>query len=204
MSNGTAYEILDSELRFTGNVISLASDTVVMPDGTSVVRDYVRHPGAVGIVALDEEGQVLLVHQYRHPVREKLWEIPAGLLDVTDEPPLAAAKRELHEEGAVTAEDWHLLLDTYNSPGSSNEAIRVFLARRLHPVADAQRYIGEAEEAGMELRWVPLDEAVSWTMSGRILNAMCGLGVLAAARARSLDWRPLRVADYAWPPPVES
>ncbi len=204
MAEGAPYEVTKSRVHFTGRVISLVSDEVVMPDGATVVRDYIHHPGAVGIVALDESDRVLLVHQYRHPVRRKLWEIPAGLLDVSDEPPLAAARRELHEEGAIIADRWDLLLDTYNTPGSSDEAIRIFLARDVQPVADAERYVGEAEEAGMELRWVDLDEAVSWTMCGRILNAMCSLGVLAAAHARSGGWSGLRPADFLWPPPVDS
>ncbi len=204
MVSTASYSVGRSQVHFTGRVISLVSDEVVMPDGTTAVRDYIRHPGAVGIVAVDEAGRVLLIHQYRHPLRRLLWEIPAGLRDVACEPPLEAARRELHEEGAVTADRWHLLLDTFNSPGSSDEAIRIFLARGLHRVAEVERHVGEAEEAGMELRWVDLDEAVSWTMSGKILNAMCSLGVFAAARERDRGWAGLRPADFSWPPPVVS
>jgi 8-oxo-dGTP pyrophosphatase MutT (NUDIX family) len=197
------YAVRGSRERFSGRVISVFSDEVEMPCGPTVVRDYIRHPGAVGIVALDGADQVLLLRQYRHPVRTILWEIPAGLLDVAGEPPLAAARRELHEEGAVTAERWDLLADAFTSPGSSDEAIRIFLARDLQPVADSERFVGEAEEAGMELHWVALDEVVSWVLGGRILNAMCSVGVLAAARARELGWRVLRPADVPWPPPAD-
>ncbi|MEP6642168.1 MAG: NUDIX hydrolase, partial [Gaiellales bacterium] len=164
----------------------------------SAVRDYVVHPGAVGIAALDDIGRVLLLRQYRHPVRQTLWELPAGLLDVDGEGPLAAARRELYEEGAVRADRWDLLIDGYPSPGGSDEAIRVFLARGLHPVADADRFVGQAEEAGISRHWVDLDEAVSWSLAGEVQNAMCLVGVLAAARARDLGWSPLRASDTAW------
>jgi len=203
MAEGTPYDVTNSQVRFTGRVISLVSDDVVMPDGATVTRDYLLHPGAVGIVALDTSDRVLLVHQYRHPVRRKLWELPAGLLDVDGEPPLAAARRELHEEGAITADRWDLLIDLFESPGCSDEAMRIFLARGVNPVAEGDRHVGEAEEAGMELRWVDLDEAITWATCGRILNATCSLGLLAAASARTGGWSVLRPADSAWPPPVD-
>lgn len=196
--NAEEYAVVSSEVRFTGAIMTVRSDEVAMPDGGSAVRDYVVHPGAVGIVALDNEGRVLLLRQYRHPVRETLWELPAGLLDVAGEEPLVAARRELHEEGAVRAEQWDLLVDAYTSPGGSDEAIRVFLARDLSTVADPDRFVGKAEEAGIELHWVGLDQAVSWSLAGNVKNAMCVVGVLAAARARDLAWTPLRPADTAW------
>lgn len=169
-----------------------------MPGGDTAVRDYVVHPGAVGVVALNDKGRVLLLRQYRHPARQVLWELPAGLLDVAGEEALAAARRELDEEGAFTADRWDLLVDAYTSPGGSDEKIRVFLARELHRVADEDLFEGIDEESELEVHWVDLAEAVSWTMSGRILNAMCSLGLLATARAREQDWAPLRPADTPW------
>ena len=80
-------------------------------------RDVVLHPGAVGVVALDDQERVLLVQQYRHPVGRKLWEPPAGLLDVAGEAPLDAARRELYEEGHCRAARWDVLVDTFTSPG---------------------------------------------------------------------------------------
>lgn len=94
----------------------------------------VEHPGAVGIVALDDAGRVFLVRQYRHPTRRHLWELPAGLLDVAGEPPLTAAHRELAEEAGLRARDWLVLVDALNSPGMSDEAIRLFLARGIEVI----------------------------------------------------------------------
>lgn len=192
------YAVASSHERFSGAVIKIVSDEVAMPGGDTAVRDYVVHPGAVGIVALDDQGRVLLLRQYRHPVRQTLWELPAGLLDVEEEEPLAAAKRELHEEGAFNADRWDLLMDAFTSPGGSDERIRVFLARGLHSVAGDDRFQGVDEESELEVHWVDLNEAASWTMSGRILNAMCSIGLLAATRAREEDWAPLRPADTPW------
>ena len=166
-----------------------------MPDGGVAVRDYVVHPGAVGVVALDGQGKVILLRQYRHPVREILWELPAGLLDVAGEEPLAAAQRELYEEGAFRADRWDFLIDAFTSPGGCNEKIRLFLARGLYGVADDDRFQGVDEESELEVHWVDLNEAVSWTMSGRILNGMCTIGLLATALAHGQNWAPLRPAD---------
>ncbi|MGB9376491.1 MAG: NUDIX hydrolase [Mycobacteriales bacterium] len=199
MPDSTApYEVLSSREQFSGAVIKVVSDDVRMPGGDTAVRDYVVHPGAVGIVALDQQGRVLLLRQYRHPVRQTLWEIPAGLLDVAGEEPLAAAKRELFEEGAYRADRWDLLVDAFTSPGGCDERIRVFLARGMHPVADKDRYHGTDEESDLEVHWVDLNEAATWAMSGRILNAMCSIGVLVASRARDQNWEPLRPADSDW------
>lgn len=187
----------------SGRVIDVRTDVVEMPDGTTAVRDVVVHPGAVGIVALDDAGRVLLVQQYRHPVRHRLWEPPAGLLDVAGEDPLAAARRELFEEAHLTAARWDVLLDAFTTPGMTSESVRVYLAR---DVADATgpRHRGEHEEAGMPVRWVPLDEAVEGVLAGRLHNPMAVMGLLAAVRARDtglLDGGSagLRRADAPWP-----
>ena len=129
------YEVLDSQRLFTGRVISLRTDEVRMSDGSVSTREIVEHPGAVAIVALDDDDNVVLVRQYRHPVGEYVVELPAGLLDVDGESALAAAQRELFEEAALTASDWDLLVDLLPSPGMSDEAIRVFLARGLRRCA---------------------------------------------------------------------
>ncbi len=198
MAAAEPYAVLWSQRRFTGAIMTVRSDQIALPGGGTAVRDYVVHPGAVGVVAIDDDGRVLLLRQYRHPVRRTLWELPAGLLDVAGEPPLTGAQRELFEEGALRAARWDLLVDALTSPGGSDEAIRIFLARDCNEVPAAERYLGEAEEAGIERHWVDLDEAVAWSLAGEVQNAMCLVGILAAARARDLGWA-VRPPDSLWP-----
>jgi 8-oxo-dGTP pyrophosphatase MutT (NUDIX family) len=193
------YPVLATESIFTGNVISLRLDRVQMSDGTVAVREVVDHPGAVGVVALDDDGAILLVNQYRHPVRARLDELPAGLLDVEDEPALLAAQRELAEEAAVTATDWHVLVDLYTSPGMSNEAIRLFLARGLAPVSDEDRFQPEHEELTLTVHRVPLADALGRVFAGELTNAAAVAGILAAAHAAATGWAGLRPADSPWP-----
>jgi 8-oxo-dGTP pyrophosphatase MutT (NUDIX family) len=197
------FDVVGSTERFAGNVISVVSDEVVMPDGGTAVRDYVRHIGAVGAAAVDfsadPRGSVLLVRQYRHPVRRTLWELPAGLLDVDGEGALATAKRELWEEADLRAERWDVLTDLLTTPGCSDEAIRLFVAREVTAVPDAERHSRTAEEHTMTTEWVPIDRAAEWALSGEIENAACVAGVLAVARARDTGWTGLRPADAPWP-----
>ena len=157
-----------------------------MPDGTVVRRDYQVHPGSVAVLALDDEDRVLVLRQYRHPVRQKLWEIPAGLLDVPGENPLHAAQRELYEEAHVKAEDWRVLADVYTTPGGCDEAVRIFLARDLSE-AEGERFEVSEEEADMELARVPLDELVRGVLAGELHNNCLVVGVLALTAARRGD-----------------
>jgi 8-oxo-dGDP phosphatase len=167
-----------------------------MPGDTTSQRDVVEHPGAVGVAALDDEGCVLLVNQYRHPVGRRLDELPAGLLDQPGEPALDAAQRELAEEAGLAAATWHVLVDALSSPGMTDEAIRVFLARDVQTV---DRDVQEHEEADLTTTWVPLDEAVRRVLAGQIENAMAAIGILAADRARRDGFTGLRAADAPWP-----
>lgn len=181
----------------SGRVIDVRTDQVPTDDGVAT-RDVVVHPGAVGIIALDAGDRVALLQQYRHPVGRMLWEPPAGLLDVTDEPPLRAAQRELYEEAHLEAGRWHVLVDVFTSPGMTDEAARVYLARDVRESA-RERHQGEFEERELPLRWVPLDEAVTAVLDGRVHNALAANGVLAAAAARAAGWSTLRPADAPWP-----
>jgi 8-oxo-dGDP phosphatase len=190
------YEVLDSTQVFDGAIISVHRDLVAMPGGGQAHRDVVRHPGAVGVVAYDTHDRILLLRQYRHPVHHRLWELPAGLLDVAGEPASQAAKRELTEEAGITAERWHTLVDTYTSPGMTDEAIRIYLARGISEVG---RPDGKDEEAELEPEWVALDDAVFRVMQGDITNAMAVAGILATAAARSRSFEGLRAMDAAWP-----
>lgn len=190
------FEVRGSEQVFAGAVISVRRDDVVMPDGAVATRDVVAHPGAVGVVALDEQSQVVLLLQYRHPVGERLWELPAGLLDVDGEAAHLAAARELVEEVGLTAARWHVLLDALTSPGMTDEAIRIYLARDL---VEVDRPAAVHEEADMSVARVPLGEAVDRVLDGRIRNAMACLGLLTADRAARTDFDGLRPATAPWP-----
>ncbi|MGW2281803.1 NUDIX domain-containing protein [Streptomyces sp. NPDC001770] len=184
---------------FTGNKTSVRTDDVVMPDGTVVGRDYQVHPGSVAILAIDDQDHVLVLRQYRHPVRHKLWEIPAGLLDVPGENPLAAAQRELYEEAHVKAEDWRVLTDVYTSPGGSDEAVRIFLARDLSE-AVGERFAVSEEEADMEQARVPLADLVRGVLAGELHNSCLVMGVTALTAARAGDGEDsLRPAEAPWP-----
>ncbi|MET7937687.1 NUDIX hydrolase [Streptomyces sp. NPDC005322] len=184
---------------FTGNKTSVRTDEVVMPDGSRVTRDYQVHPGSVAVLALDEDGRVIVLRQYRHPVRHRLWEIPAGLLDIPGENPLHAAQRELYEEAHVKAEDWRVLVDVFTSPGGCDEAVRVFLAREISAV-EGERFEVSEEEADMEIARVPLEELVRGVLAGDLQNNALTVGVLAAHTARSGDgFDGLRPADAPWP-----
>ena len=194
-----AWEIRATETPFVGNKTSVRTDEVLMPDGSVVRRDYQVHPGSVAVLALDDEDRVLLIKQYRHPVRQKLWEIPAGLLDVPGENPLHAAQRELYEEAHVKAEDWRVLTDVYTTPGGCDEAVRVFLARGLSE-ADGERFEVEDEEADMEHARVPVDELVRGVLAGELHNNCLVVGVLSLVAARASGGVDgLRSADAPWP-----
>ncbi|WP_299537521.1 NUDIX hydrolase [uncultured Streptomyces sp.] len=193
------WEVTATVTPFTGNKTSVRTDDVVMPDGTVVHRDYQVHPGSVAVLALDDEDRVLVLRQYRHPVRHKLWEIPAGLLDVPGENPLHAAQRELYEEAHVKAADWRVLTDVYPTPGGCDEAVRVFLARDLSE-ADGERFVVSEEEADMEHARVPLPDLVRKILAGDLHNACLVVGVLSLTAALAGDGLDaLRPAQAPWP-----
>lgn len=171
-------EVVSSELVYSGRVWDVRSDTVRYGDG-EIVRQYVDHPGAAAVVAVDAQDRVLLIQQYRHPIRHRDWEIPAGLLDVAGEDPLQAAQRELAEEADLAAQDWDPLVSVFTTPGGNDEVVHLFLARRLVPVGTA--HAREEEEADIRTEWVPLDDVVTGVLHGRLRNGILAVGVLAAA-----------------------
>ncbi|MPV35808.1 NUDIX domain-containing protein [Georgenia subflava] len=196
-------EVVASTRLHEGRVFDLVADEVRLDpgDGAPVVREYLAHPGAVAILAMRGEPgaeEVLLIQQYRHPVRALLWEIPAGLLDVAGEDYEAAAARELYEEADLRAARWDVLVDYFTTPGGSSESLRVYLARDLTDVGDDERHAREDEERDMPLVWVPLGEAVTAVHAGRIHNPSAVVGILAAASARAQDWAPLRAVGSDW------
>lgn len=126
-------EVISSRLVYQGKVVSLRVDEIGLLQGGVAVREVVEHPGAVVIVALDDEDAVLLVRQYRHPIGRYLLELPAGGLE-DGEDPLSAAKRELREEVGMEAREWRPLGSFFSSPGFVNERLHAFLARGLYSV----------------------------------------------------------------------
>jgi 8-oxo-dGTP pyrophosphatase MutT (NUDIX family) len=177
-----------------GRVVGLRVDEVVMPGGGTAKREVVEHLGAVAVAALDEDGAVTLIHQYRHPIGRRLWELPAGLIDKAGEDPVEAAKRELVEEAGLSAARWETLVDVAASPGFTDEVVRVYLARDLSEVD--REMLGE-EEADLVMRKFPLAEAVRMALAGELVNGSTVGGVLAAHAVLSgaAESRP---ADAPW------
>lgn len=194
MTGAHEYRVLASEPVYEGRVIELRKDTVAMPGGGDSVREVVRHPGAVAIVAVDDEERVVLLRQYRHPVGGYLWELPAGLRDADGEPPLETARRELAEEVRLAAERWSLLTTSYSSPGFCDELVLVYLAEGLSEVPRPEGFAVEHEELDMTVERIPLADAVQRVFDGDIRNAAAVIGLLAAAQARAVAPR-LRPVD---------
>jgi 8-oxo-dGTP pyrophosphatase MutT (NUDIX family) len=196
-----AWPVTGERVLGAGQFTTLVQDDVTAPDGETLRREYLRHPGAVGIIALDGQGRVALVRQYRHAVRHRLIEPPAGLLDVDGEAYLLAAQRELAEEVGLAADRWHVLVDLFTTPGIVGESLRVYLARDLHPVDAPDGFVKAGEEAEMELSWASLADLVDAVLAGDLHNPTMVSGVLAAwaAELRNDDFGSLRPADAHWP-----
>ncbi|CAH0175261.1 Methanol dehydrogenase activator [Arthrobacter sp. Bi83] len=192
--------LLSTEKVYEGRIWDVVSDSFKLTDeGDPLVRDYIDHPGAVAVLPMNDAGEVLLIKQYRHPVGMDLWEIPAGLLDVEGEDFVVGAARELAEEADLVASTWNVLVDFFNSPGSSSEAIRIYLARGLTEVPDHELHVRTDEEAEIELHWIPLEEAVAAVLEGRLHNPSAVVGILAAATAKADGFGDLRPANAPWP-----
>jgi len=190
------FPVVSSQDIYTGRVMALRADSVVMPGGREAVREIIEHPGAVAVAAVDAEDRIMMILQYRHAVRRRLWEMPAGLLDHAAEDPAEAAARELGEEAGLVADEWSVLVDTVPSPGFSEESVRVYLATGLHEVDRPD--LGDDEESELELRWVPLAEAVAMVLRGEIVNATTVAGILALQVIRDGHGAP-RPTSAPWP-----
>jgi 8-oxo-dGTP pyrophosphatase MutT (NUDIX family) len=188
------FEIAESETVYVGKIFALRADEVQMPGGASARREVVEHYGAVAILAIDEDANIVMVYQYRHPVGRRLWELPAGLLDMGGEPPHITAARELEEEAGLSATKWRVLVDLVSAPGFSDESVRVYLATGL---SDVGRPDAHDEEADLVVRRFAIDEAVQMALSGEITNAITVSGILAA-HAVDGDFDSLRPVGAVW------
>lgn len=187
--------VTESSTVYTGAVWNVQSESFLIGQET-LTRQFLDHPGAVAILALDERDRVCLIAQYRHPIRTREWELPAGLLDFVGESPLAAAKRELAEETDLVASLWNVLVDFQTSPGGSNEALRVYLARGVSAADEVFARTGEESE--IEKRWVPLDQVVDAVLASDVQNSILMVAALAAAAGKARGWSTLAPEDKPW------
>jgi ADP-ribose pyrophosphatase len=190
------FDTVASQEIYRGNVIALRADDVLMPGGGVERREVVEHFGAVAVLALDDEDRIVLIHQYRHPLGKRLWELPAGLLDVPGEEPSATAARELVEEAGIAARQWEVLVDVAASPGFTDEVVRVFLATGLSTVERPAAM--DDEEADLEIHRIDLAEAVRMVLAGDVVNSASVGGILALHAVRSGAGRT-RPPDTPWP-----
>lgn len=189
------FDVVSTEDVHIGRVVGVRIDDVMMPDGRTARREVVEHLGAVAIVALDDDDNVALIHQYRHPLGRRLWELPAGLLDSEGEDPVDTARRELLEEAGLAAGHWETLVDIAASAGFTDEVVRVYLARDLTAV---DRQILGGEEADLVIGTVPLARAVRMAVTGELINGATVGGILAT-HAVLTGAALTRPADAPWP-----
>jgi ADP-ribose pyrophosphatase len=180
-----AWTVASTTARYSSPFLSVRTDVIVDPTDEHHQRVVVQPRGAVAVLALDEESRVLLVEQYRHPAGARLLELPAGTLDVEGESALSAARRELIEEGDVSAATWEEVLGVWATPGYSTERWQVYRATDLSPVPPDERAERHAEEADMEQWWMPIDDAVRAILEGRITNALAIVAILSEVVRRS-------------------
>ena len=170
-------KVLESEEVYKGKIITIKRDTLTRGDGKNFVRETAVSSDAVAVVAIDEQGRILLIRQYRHPMGRPVWEIPAGKMDVDGEQPEETAIRELQEETDTTAESVELLTLFLNSAGWTNEKTYVYLSKGLRNVPEFQR---ENEEADIEKKWVSLEDAYEMVITGELDDAKTVIGILLA------------------------
>jgi ADP-ribose pyrophosphatase len=191
-----SHPIVDRKTVFSGMVWDVRHDAFEL-NGETVERDYIVHPGAVAIIALNDSGELLLIEQYRHAQGKIMWEAPAGLMDLANEDPLETAKRELFEETGYEAKTWHVLLDLANTPGGSSEQIRIYFARDLSLHPDG-RPTGSAEELDMPVHWIPIPDVLESIRRGAVTNPQLVAGTHAALIAMAEPDLALRSADAPW------
>ncbi|NBQ92451.1 MAG: NUDIX hydrolase [Micrococcales bacterium] len=173
--------VISSEIVFKGKIWDVIKKTFNF-HGKTLAREFIEHPGAVAVLAVDDQDQVLVIRQFRMPVNEYLLEIPAGLLDIKGESSLAAAKRELAEETDHQAANWELLQVFHTSPGSSSETIHIFLATGITQLAE--KFLRQDEEAQMQLTKVPFSDLLAAVRDSKVKSPTLVVAVLALAAKR--------------------
>ena len=166
-----------SEEIFNGVILHVQRDTVRLPNGNETVREVIRHIGAVCVIPVLENGDVIMERQYRYPLDRVILEIPAGKLDSAGENRLSAIKRELSEETGYTADEWTEIGDFHPAPAYSDEFITMYLARKLHK---GDRHL-DADEF-LDVCTIPLKDLVEDVMAGKISDAKTQVCILKAAR----------------------
>jgi len=195
-----AWPVVGHRVLGRGAVSDFVDDQVLTPSGETMARQYLLHPGAVGIIAWDDADRIAVVRQYRHPVGFQLTEPPAGLLDHASEDFLVAAARELAEEAGLSAGRWQVLVDLFTTPGANQESLRVYLARELTAAPVPDGFVADHEEAHMEVCWATRADLVTAVLAGRLQNPTMVTGILALETARlSGQLDSLRPADAPWP-----
>lgn len=171
----------NSEEIFDGVVLHVQRDTVKLPNGGEAVREVIRHIGAVCVIPVLENGDVVMERQFRYPLDRVILEIPAGKLDAADEDRFSAIQRELREETGYTADEWTVLGDFHPAPAYSDEYITMYMARKLRR---GNRHLDEDEF--LDVCTVPLKDLVEDVMAGNISDAKTQVCVLKAARLLGL------------------
>lgn len=169
---------IDSQAIFQGRIVKLKVDTVRLPDGRESTREIIEHAGAVAIIALDKDGRIIMVRQYRKPVEEVLLEIPAGTME-ENEDPLLCAQRELREETGYTAGKWQKILSFYSAPGFTNEQLHLFLATEL-----TAGEVSPDEDEFVETVSIPLAQAYQHIFEGQIKDGKSIIGIQYALHAK--------------------
>jgi 8-oxo-dGTP pyrophosphatase MutT (NUDIX family) len=162
---------------YEGRVVRLTVERVSLPNGTVADLEIVHHPGGAAVVAIDEQGRVCLLRQFRHAAQDWIWELPAGKID-NREPPLETAQRELEEEAGMRAGHWRSLGEALSSPGVFTEVIHLYLATALR----ATEHRPEEHEV-FEVHWLPLARALAMARSGEIRDAKSVIGLFRASGA---------------------
>ena len=170
-----------SENIFDGVILHVKRDTVTLSNGSETVREVIRHIGAVCVIPVTENNEVIMERQYRYPLDSVIWEIPAGKLDAPNEDRLSAIRRELSEETGYTADEWTDLGPFHPAPAYSDEYITMYMARGLHK---GERHLDEDEF--LDIHTIPLKELVDQVMNGAISDAKTQVCILKAARILGL------------------